>query len=199
MTARFSQRGALAGLMTTVALVSGCGDLSQGRAPADVVVARLEVASGATPSQFSGTLASDIITTGSVLSDVARVTMQLQLKDLGSPGVTATPSTLNAVTINRYRVRYLRTDGRDEQGIAVPYTFDSALTFTVSGGSIISPSFQIVRHTAKAEAPLKALAATGEILSTIAEVTFYGADQAGNDVVVSAQVGIDFGDFADPS
>lgn len=199
MTARFAQRGALAGLMTAIVLVSGCGDLSQGRAPAEVVVVSLEVASGATPSQFSGTLFSDVITDGTVYADLGRVTMQLRLKDPGAPGASTAPSTLNSVTINRYRVRYRRTDGRDEQGVAVPYTFDSALTFTVAGNVIASPAFPIVRHTAKAEAPLKALAAAGEILSTIAEVTFYGADLAGNDVVVSAQVGIDFGNFADPS
>jgi hypothetical protein len=36
------------------------------------------------------------------------------------------------------------------------------------------------------------------IISTIAEVTFYGRDQAGNDVAVAGLVSINFGDFADP-
>jgi hypothetical protein len=103
---------------------------------------------------------------------------------------------LNAVTITRYRVEYRRSDGRNAQGTDIPYAFDSGLTVTIDGSK--SATFQIVRHTAKAEAPLKALAINGEIISTIAYVTFYGHDQAGNDVSASASMGIDFGNFADP-
>jgi hypothetical protein len=55
-----------------------------------------------------------------------------------------------------------------------------------------------VRHVAKAEAPLKALSTSNLIISTIAEVTFYGKDLAGNDVVAAGSIGISFGNFADP-
>ena len=57
--------------------------------------------------------------------------------------------------------------------------------------------FQIVRHSAKAEAPLAALSPAGNIISTIATVTFYGHDLAGNEISTSANMGIDFADFAD--
>jgi hypothetical protein len=102
------------------------------------------------------------------------------------------------VTINRYRVIYRRTDGRNAEGTEVPYRFDSALTFTVPSDGVATAGFQLVRNTAKWEAPLRALAFDRGFIHTIAEVTFYGRDQAGNDVSVSASIGIDFADFADP-
>lgn len=199
MTARFAQQMALAGLVATMVFASGCGDVSQGRSPAQVVIMSLEVASGATPGESSGTLQSDVITDGSILNDSAEVTMELRLKDPGGSGLGANPSELNSVTITRYRVSYVRTDGQNAQGVQVPYTFDSGLTFTIPADGAVTAEFQIVRHTAKAEAPLAALATSGSIISTIAEVTFYGRDLAGNDVVASARVGIDFGNFADPN
>ena len=72
------------------------------------------------------------------------------------------------------------------------------MTFTVPSDGVVTMGFEIVRHTAKEEAPLRALAVDGNIIHTIARVTFYGRDQAGNDVSVWGDVGINFGDFADP-
>jgi hypothetical protein len=120
-------------------------------------------------------------------------------KDPGIPGAGSNPSILNAVTINRYHVDYRRSDGRNAEGIDIPYSFDSAVTFTIPEDGSVIASFQIVRHTAKAEAPLKALAVNGNVISTIAYVTFYGRDQAGNEISATASMGIDFGNFADPS
>ena len=61
--------------------------------------------------------------------------------------------------------------------------------------------FELVRHQAKEEAPLKALANGGGSIniSTIAQITFYGRDQAGNDVSVTGSITVDFADFGDPS
>jgi len=197
VTARFIRFVALASLL---ALSAGCGDVAQtGRAPVTVVVQKLEVAQGATPDKLGGVLLSDVITKGSTFNDVGKVTLSLLLKNPGAPGIASSPSDLNAVTIDRYRVTYRRSDGRNTQGVDVPYTFDSALTFTIPADGVVTAGFQIVRHSAKEEAPLKALGFSGDIISTIAEVTFYGRDQVGNEVSASATVGIDFGDFADPA
>jgi hypothetical protein len=51
---------------------------------------------------------------------------------------------------------------------------------------------------AKLEAPLGALAQSLVIISTIADVTFFGRDQAGNEVSATGSIGVQFGDFADP-
>jgi hypothetical protein len=95
-------------------------------------------------------------------------------------------------------VSYRRSDGRNVQGVDVPYAFDSAVTFTIgsSGGTGV---FELVRHVAKFEAPLAALNSSSVIITTIADVTFYGKDQAGNDVAVTGSIQVSFGDFADPA
>jgi hypothetical protein len=198
---------ALAGLAS-----AGCGEfVRQGRAPAQVVVVSLQAASGARPAQMTGTLQSDVLTTvkrsvngqqvdvPTVFSDSGLITMSLILKDPGQPGLASTPSAINQVTFTRYRVTYQRSDGRNTPGVDVPYPFDGAVTFTVPAEGSISAGFEIVRHVAKDEAPLRSLTTSGQIISTIAEVTFWGRDQAGNEVQASASILIDFGNFGDPA
>ncbi len=181
-------------VVALVALSSACGEFTrEGRSPVVLVVDSLFV------NDDQGTLNSDVLTKGSTLNDMAEVQMRLILKDPGAPGVTVNPTLLNAVTITRYRVEYRRTDGRAVPGVDVPYGFDSALTLTVPSDGTGTTTFQLVRHSAKEEAPLRALSSNFDIISTIAYVTFYGRDQAGNDISATASIGIDFADFADPS
>ena len=93
-------------------------------------------------------------------------------------------------------MRFIRADGRTVQGVDVPYAFDGGLTVTV-GADEATAAFTLVRHIAKREAPLAALAVNGVILSTIAEVTFYGRDQTGRAVSATGRLSVDFGNFAD--
>ena len=144
----------------------------------------------------TSTLRSDVITAGSIVNDLATASFHVQLKDQGSLNIVAEPSPTNQVVIDRYHVEYRRADGRNTPGVDVPFAFDSALTLAVAADPV-SGAFQIVRHTAKAEAPLAALAQNSNIISTIATVTFYGHDLAGNDISASANMGVDFANFAD--
>lgn len=188
-------------------LTAGCGNVNQGPSSSLVRITLLEGASGARPDVFGGTLLSDVITNVTVnnqqvptiFNDSGRVTMTLSLKDPGAPGITNTPSPLNAVTITRYRVVYRRADGRNVQGVDVPFAFDSALTFTVPSDGTVQVGFEIVRHAAKLEAPLRALTVSGAFINTITDVTFFGKDQADNNVEVTGSIGINFGNFADPT
>ena len=181
-------------VVSLIAASSACGEFTrEGRSPVVLVVDSLFV------NDDQGTLNSDVLTKGSTLNDRAEVEMRVILKDPGAPGVTVNPTLLNAVTITRYRVEYRRTDGRSVQGVDVPYAFDSAMTITVPSDGTGTTTFQLVRHSAKEESPLRALSSNFDIISTIAYVTFYGRDQAGNDISATASIGIDFADFADPS
>jgi hypothetical protein len=94
-------------------------------------------------------------------------------------------------------VRYFRADGRNVQGVDVPYEFDGAFTTTVGSGTA-APVFTYVRHDAKHEAPLAALRTNGIIITMFAEITFYGQDQTGHDVTASSRVSVEFGNFGDP-
>jgi hypothetical protein len=190
-------RAALAA--SIVAVSSGCGDLvREGGGSGYLIVTSLEAASGATPQAFGGTLNSDVLTFvdgfPTIFNDVARVSLQLAMKD-----TLTSPTTNNFITINRYRVRYIRADGRNTPGVDVPSGFDGALTVTV-GGAPTTVGFELVRHIAKEQAPLQSLARNfAVIISTIAEVTFYGHDQTGREASVTAQLLVNFGDFGDPN
>lgn len=199
-------------LSAVVVLSASCGEVSRtGRSPVQIVVRALEAARGDDPGALSGTLHSDVIVLRrspepctpespcpTIFNDVGSVEMSLVLKDPGSPGATASPSALNMVTINRYRVEYRRTDGRNTPGVDVPFPFDSGLTFTIPADGEVTAGFEIVRHSAKEEAPLRALVSSGNMISAIATVTFYGQDQAGNEISAFGNIGVDFGDFGDP-
>jgi hypothetical protein len=183
-----------------------------GRSPSFLVIDKLEAAAGATPGTLGVPLLSDVQTVvkkqingvevqvPTLFNDVAVVTMRTLLKDAGNPGAQTSPSNLNAVTITRYRVVFVRADGRNVQGVDVPYAFDGATTATITPAPS-DVAFEIVRSNAKEEDPLRALVGNRGrvIISTIAEITFYGHDQAGNEVQTTGSISVNFTDFGDPS
>ena len=191
-----------AGLALMVATVlPGCTNAQmQGQSSSYLIIDMMQAASGATPSTFVGSLASDVLTKNSVFSDPGQVTLRLALKDPGSINAPAQPTTANFITVTRYHVRYLRSDGRNTQGSDVPFEFDGAATATVGPGGVVMP-FTLVRAQAKVESPLSALVNGGgtQFISTVAEVTLYGKDQNGREVMVTGTIGVNFADWADPS
>jgi hypothetical protein len=162
-----------------------------------LIIESLEAVAGA-DSVFRHTLQSDVLTSGRVLEDGGRVTFTLALKDPGPIDSPAQPGPVNFVTLSSYRVRFVRSDGRNQPGVDVPYPFDGALTVTV-GTSGATATLVLVRAQAKLEPPLSRLRAQGGAvaISTIAELTFYGRDQAGRGISASGQIGVNFGDWAD--
>jgi hypothetical protein len=183
----------------------------QGSSPVQVVIVALAASSGASPGTFGPTLDSDVITVvhrtqngqqvdvPTIFNDLGQVTMKLNLKDPGSPTAPTEPTAINEVTFTRYRVTYRRADGRNTPGVDVPFPFDSAATFTVSVSGSVTVSFELVRHTAKEEAPLASLATSPVNITTLTEVQFFGKDQAGHDVSATGTIGITFGNFGDPT
>jgi len=196
LVCRIATRSILAlAAMTTL----GCSDtVREGRSPAYLIVQRVEASSGAEDDEFSDELSSDVMTGGGVVEDLGRVTFRLAMKDIGPSG-GATPTTNNFITVNRYAVRFRRTDGRNTPGVDVPYAFEGAGTATVSAEDS-AMVFVLVRAQSKVESPLKELARGGAVrtISTIADITFYGRDQTGNDVSVSGSISVNFADWADP-
>lgn len=187
-------------LGAVAALSTSCGEVARtGRAPVFLIIDTLEASSGAEDT-FSNFLLSDVVTDGGVINDNGRASFRVALKNPGPVTSPLGPSTLNEVTINRYRVRYLRADGRNTPGEDVPHSFDGAFTVTVGAQSGGTGTFVLVRHQAKREPPLRNMWDGGgmRFLSVIAEVTFYGRDQAGHDVEATGNIGINFGDYADP-
>jgi hypothetical protein len=109
-----------------------------------------------------------------------------------------TPTSANFLTVDRYRVVYVRADGRNTPGVDVPYPFDGAATFSVL--DIGSMTFTLVRVQAKLEPPLRQLRGAGgaTAISVIAEVTLYAHDQTGAQTTSLSRIFITFADFGDP-
>ena len=175
-----------------------------------LVIDILTGASGATPGTFGNVLASDVVTlvtqtvngqqvkVPTIYEDPGQAALRVLLKDQGNPGATSAPSNLNWLKVNRYRVVYKRADGRNTPGVDVPYPFDGAITATVTN-TPITVGLTLVRIQAKVEAPLKALAVGGaDVISTIADVTFYGEDLAGNAFEATGSMSINFANWGDP-
>lgn len=188
-----------AALAAAVFLAASCAATGRpGAASSFLIVESMQAASGARPTVFSGSLASDVLTrvegTPAILEDFGRATFWLAMKD---PGIT-TPTPVNFITLRRYRVTYTRSDGRNTPGVDVPYAFDAAITATV-GTTVTSVPIVLVRMQAKSEAPLKALVGGGGAvaISTFADIVFQGADQAGHDVTVTARISVTFADWGD--
>jgi len=188
-----SRTGRVLVLAGALIAANGCAATGRpGQASAYLIVDSLLAASGAKPTTFGGTLSSDVLTNGGILEDPARASFRLEMKD---PTIGASP--VNFITLRGYRVTFTRADGRNTQGVDVPYAFDGALSATITGTT--SVALVLVRAQAKLEAPLRALAGAGGAvaIATFADVLFYGADQAGHDVTVSARISVTFADWGD--
>lgn len=191
---RFTRRVAKALVLgASLAAFNGCAATGHpGGASSYLIVESLLAASGARPTTFDGSLASDVLTNGGILEDPARAAFRLVMKD---PAIGPTP--VNFITLRGYRVTFTRADGRNTPGVDVPFAFDGVLGQTVTGTTNVS--LVLVRAQAKLEAPLRALAGAGGAIAiaTFADVLFYGADQAGHDVTVSARINVTFADWGD--
>lgn len=171
----------------TVCLVTStsCGGelLRTGRAPVYLSV-----------RSMGGILRSDVLTGGAAVDDLGSATIGVTAKNQGVP---TTP--LNDVTLTRYHVEFRRSDGRNTPGVDVPYAFDGGLGVTIAAGDEGTVSFQLVRQQSKVEPPLRNMTGLNGllILSTIAQVTFFGRDQNGNELMVTGNIDVQFADFPD--
>lgn len=199
------------GIVALVAAATSCGDVVRtGRSPAYLVIDSLNGIQGkATPGAPAFTLTSDVITNvisplpcsatapcPTVFADSGQAALHIALKDAGSGTTAPSPTQVNAITLDRVHVDYVRADGRNTPGVDVPYSFDGAVTVTITG-SPTTFGFPLVRVVAKEESPLVQLKNSSSIITMIATVTFYGHDQAGNAASISGKIQIDFGNFGD--
>ena len=186
--------------------LNGCVNdlISSSRSASLLVVERIGAARGGTTDQPIPTfLESDPLTCTDedppvcgIFADTARVTSRLGFKDPGTAENPSSPTSANFVTINRVRVVYVRTDGRNTPGVDVPYPFETGGTFTTVSG-IQTGEFTLVPITAKLEPPLRNLRGLGgqAAINVIAEITLFGHDQTGAEVVARGTIGITFADF----
>jgi len=130
----------------------------------------------------------------SVRSDSAKATFRATTLD---PAPLLGTSQYNDIQITRYVVTYIRADGRNIEGVDVPYSFEGSLSAIIRTGISTSVSFVIVREVAKQEPPLFNLRAAlpGDILNVTAKVDFYGHDLANKTVKATGMLPIFFANY----
>jgi hypothetical protein len=171
--------------VATAASVSCSDALRQSTSPVLVLVSSITGDDGKVPI-FSNVT--------DPVNDLGKATLQAVMKN-----VAVQPTANNQVIISRYHVQFTRSDGRNTQGVDVPYAFDGAFTGSVSPNQDLIIPFDLVRHAAKNEPPLTQLAAGGTVVSMVATITFYGQDIVGNGVSAVGTTTVNFGRFTSGS
>jgi len=148
---------------------------------------------------------------GSIINDDVQVSVNAFRKNNNADLST---SPVQHMYLERYEVRYFRSDGRNQEGVDVPYRITGPLgnvrfhTITQSELELTVP-ITIVRHQAKLEPPLRNLrfvagTDTGTeqdggavVMTTIAEITVHARTVQGDALVAVGNVQVSFSNFAD--
>ncbi len=129
-----------------------------------------------------------------VAADAAIVSFTAQPLD---PEPLLGTSHYNDIMVTRYVVSYTRSDGKNQEGIDVPYAFDGAMSARVPIETETDVNFIVVRAVAKLEPPLINLASgrgEGELKVT-ARIDFYGQDTVGKTVKATGYLTIFFANY----
>jgi hypothetical protein len=113
----------------------------------------------------------------------------------------------NDVQLERYEVRFQRSDGHNTEGVDVPFSISSGMGGIVPANGSFSTTVVVVRHQAKLEPPLRNLHGVflsngtfsfggAGILTTIAEITVHGRTTSGKAVTARTFLEVVFADFA---
>ena len=139
-------------------------------------------------------LTSDVRQSTNVCPDSVVVRVENHAKNPNAPGA----GFRDDIVIERYEVRYFRSDGRGVEGVDVPYSISGNLAFEVIGESDGALPIEVVRRQAKLEPPLSQLVNNGGafIVTMFAEITLHARTTTG--VATNSATGrlqIDFADF----
>jgi hypothetical protein len=149
----------------------------------------------------STTVFSDVSLAGSIVNDsgvAATTTLTYNpLEDSEQHDITYYMN----VIVDQIDVEFMRTDGRNVEGVDVPYRFTQPMNMLVPVDGNIAIPFILIRHVAKLEAPLLALREVPSqafILQLVAKVTLHGKDLGGHRVApVSGYMSVWCANFAD--
>jgi hypothetical protein len=173
------------------------------------LIMRISAIEGQSASQEPGNILFSDVSDG--FNDNAGLTIDVHRKN---PTVT-TSTPLEDVLLERYEVRYFRSDGRNTEGVDVPFRFTGPLNGILHAPTGVAEptlgfSIVVVRHQSKFEPPLKNLLgifnnnanlvpqfAGAGIITCIAEITIHGRNLRGQGLSAQARLEVVFADFAD--
>ena len=146
--------------------------------------------------------------TATVASDIVTVSLANRAKNPAVP----TPNIPDALFVERYEIKYIRSDGRGVEGVDVPFAISGAVTFglDVADAGTIDLPIEAVRAQAKLESPLRNLRRTPNsigtenpdpfgggalVLTVFAEITVHARTPAGQVTQATGRFQIDFADY----
>jgi len=185
------------GLTIVVLLLAGCSAVeNQGTSGTMLQIVSL-TGNDLQGTAGSTTVFSDVLTNGSIINDngVAAL-MALPLDPLLE---TQTP--YMDVLVDQIDIAFKRTDGRNVEGVDVPYRFTQPVSFLVPINGASTIPFVLIRHIAKTESPLIDLRDPlnpDQVLQLVAIITIHGKDKGGHRVApVTGNITVWCADFAD--
>lgn len=173
---------------------------------------RINKVTGDSATQPSGDVLFSDVSDG--FNDDAVITLEVFRKN--PTVIFFTP--LEDIVLDRYEVQYFRTDGRNTEGVDVPFRVTGPVSGTLhtpgqTATNLTTVVINVVRHQAKFEPPLSNLLGFGiaglsptdpfvipgqGIITAVAEITIHGHttnDHGG--VSATARLQVTFADFAD--
>jgi hypothetical protein len=134
-----------------------------------------------------------------VFNDNARIGFSNQFLQVGPGNGVGSPSFLNDIIVNRYRVDYFRANNRNTPGIDVPFGIDGTMNIRVTINATADGSIVVVRHVAKREPPLSDLdnESSEEVLTANAQIKTFGADISGHTVSATGFLEIHFANYGE--
>jgi hypothetical protein len=135
------------------------------------------------------------LTESNICPDVVAVRVENHAKNPNAP----TAGFRDDIVIERYEVRYFRSDGRGVEGVDVPFRISGNLAFEIIGEEATNVNIEVVRRQAKLEPPISQLVNGGGafIVTMFAEITLHARTTTGAATnSATGRLQIDFADFA---
>ena len=173
---------AAAALMTT----AGCNVLENETTSNSVMIIQSITGTDGSGQAGSPIHFSDVVSGGGIVNDYASAALTMMLIDPGATGATYYQN----IIVDQIDIYYTRSDGLNQPGQDVPYSFSQAVYIQLSMGATSIIPFVLIQHTAKMESPLVDLVDDGQenVLKLEAHITFHGHDLAGHRV--QSQTGV---------
>ena len=189
----------IAGLIIAVLFLAGCVAVEDDSTSGSMLQIVSLTGNDIEGKPGSTTVFSDVLTNNSIfndngVADIAVLPLDPLLK------IDAITPYMN-VLVDQIDVVFKRTDGRNVEGVDVPYHFTQPMSMLVPINENIEIPFVLIRHVAKLEAPLMALRETttqAVVLHLVAQVTIHGKDMGGHRVApVTGYISVWCSNFAD--
>jgi hypothetical protein len=141
------------GLIIVALAMTACNSCTADGTSATMLVIASLTGNDLEGNEGSTTVFSDVITNGGIINDNGVA----EIKALPLDPLLEITTQYMDVLVDQIDVEFRRTDGRNVEGVDVPYHFHQPMSMLVTTLVPVKIPFVLIRHAAKMEAPLLAL------------------------------------------